>query len=220
MDDATPVSPLFPFTSRVPLAPRPAAPCGSSHGSGASVGVRRNLKPWQREGLVYNPYTSPYNEFCREQRPLLLAGIKNSDREKVLGHMWRELTQAERAAYKQGLTKLKNGGRGGLRAWARAHDNRSWLGTTPAQPGPVAATSLHCQPRAPVTATVIFPSAARPAVAATAAAARAARAETTAAETAAQTAARWSSSTRSKWHLCRLSDPAWLLTGRAPTARA
>eukprot|EP00964_Phaeocystis_antarctica_P030121 scaffold16977_cov69-Phaeocystis_antarctica.AAC.1 len=34
-------------------------------------------------------YNSPYRAFCREQRPLLPTGMKNSDREKALGQMWR-----------------------------------------------------------------------------------------------------------------------------------
>ena len=65
-------------------------------------------------------YTSPYHVFCREQRPLLPAGLKNAGREKAMGQMWKELTQAERAAYQQGLTQLASSGRGGLRAWAPA----------------------------------------------------------------------------------------------------
>ena len=65
-------------------------------------------------------YTSPYHVFCREQRPLLPAGLKNAGREKAMGQMWKELTQAERAAYQQGLTQLASSGRGGLRAWALA----------------------------------------------------------------------------------------------------
>ena len=173
--ETTPFSPLFPFMSCAPPEPRPAwehawelPRLAWERRSKAKV-----TKPWQN-----SLYTSPYNEFCREQRPLLPAGIKNSDRERAMGHMWKELTQAERAAYKQGLTKLKNGGRGGLRAWTRDHE----IGA-PAQPGPVAATSLHCQPWAPVTATAIFPSTAVPVVAATVAAVRA----ETAAETATQT---------------------------------
>ena len=63
------------------------------------------------------PYTSPYHEFCRQQRPLL-PPMTNSDREKAIGQMWKELSEAEKAAYKQGLTQLASSGRGGLRAWA------------------------------------------------------------------------------------------------------
>ena len=63
-------------------------------------------------------YISPYRAFCREQRPLLPSGMKNSDREKALGQMWRELTNAGRATYHRGLKQEPSFGRGGLRVWA------------------------------------------------------------------------------------------------------
>ena len=63
-------------------------------------------------------FTSPYHEFSREQRPHLPAGMRNSDREKRLGQMWRELSEAQRASYRKGLTQLASKGRGGLRCWA------------------------------------------------------------------------------------------------------
>ena len=63
-------------------------------------------------------YTSPYREFCREQRPFLPSGMKNADREKALGQMWRELTNAGRATYHRGLKQEPSFGRGGLRVWA------------------------------------------------------------------------------------------------------
>ena len=63
-------------------------------------------------------YNSPYRAFCREQRPLLPTGMKNSDREKALGQMWRELTNAGRATYHRGLKQEPSFGRGGLRVWA------------------------------------------------------------------------------------------------------
>eukprot|EP00964_Phaeocystis_antarctica_P084229 scaffold53019_cov71-Phaeocystis_antarctica.AAC.2 len=63
-------------------------------------------------------YNSPYRAFCREQRPLLPSGMKNSDREKALGQMWRELTNAGRATYHRGLKQEPSFGRGGLRVWA------------------------------------------------------------------------------------------------------
>ena len=81
------------------------------------------MKPTSATMPAQKPaYTSPYHVFCREQRPLLPAGtkLKNSDREKAMGQMWKELSQAERAAYEQGLTQLACSGRGGLRAWAPA----------------------------------------------------------------------------------------------------
>ena len=66
------------------------------------------------------PYTSPYHEFCREQRPLLPRGIKNADREKLIGQKWKQLTKAEKEAYEKGLTRFPSTGRGGLRAWSSA----------------------------------------------------------------------------------------------------
>ena len=39
------------------------------------------------------PYTSPYHEFSREQRPRLPAGMRNSEREKAIGQMWARLAR-------------------------------------------------------------------------------------------------------------------------------
>ena len=64
------------------------------------------------------PYTSPYHEFSREQRPLLPASLNNADRERAIGQRWKELSTAEKAAYKQGLTLLPSFGRGSGRFWA------------------------------------------------------------------------------------------------------
>ena len=44
--------------------------------------------------------TNPYQAFCREQRPLLPAGMLNADREALLADRWRALPEAERARYK------------------------------------------------------------------------------------------------------------------------
>ena len=44
-------------------------------------------------------YTSPYNVFCREQRPLLPPGLRNAERETLLGQMWTALSEAEWARY-------------------------------------------------------------------------------------------------------------------------
>jgi hypothetical protein len=65
--------------------------------------------------------TSPYHEFCQKHRPLLLAGLSNSGREKQLGQMWRVLPEAEKERYKASLTKLPTFGRGGMRAWVPAN---------------------------------------------------------------------------------------------------
>eukprot|EP00964_Phaeocystis_antarctica_P149425 scaffold116575_cov55-Phaeocystis_antarctica.AAC.1 len=64
-----------------------------------------------------SPY-SPYNVFCREQRPLLPAHLKCPERERLLGQNWRELSEAGRAAYTRGLTRLPCSGQGGRREWA------------------------------------------------------------------------------------------------------
>ena len=63
-------------------------------------------------------YSIPYLVFCREQRPLLPARLTNSEREKRVAQMWRELTEAARATYERGLTRLPCSGRGGFRGWA------------------------------------------------------------------------------------------------------
>eukprot|EP00964_Phaeocystis_antarctica_P008884 scaffold4819_cov46-Phaeocystis_antarctica.AAC.1 len=63
-------------------------------------------------------HPSPYYMFCREQRPLLPARLKNRDRETLLGQNWRKLSEAGRATYKRGLTRLPSSGRGGFRGWA------------------------------------------------------------------------------------------------------
>ena len=63
-------------------------------------------------------HPSPYYVFCREQRPLLPAHLTNRDREKLLGQNWRKLSEAGRATYQRGLTRLPCSGQGGLRRWA------------------------------------------------------------------------------------------------------
>ena len=83
------------------------------------------------------PY-SPYNVFCREQRPLLPAHLKCPERERLLGQNWRELSEAGRAAYTRGLTRLPCSGQGGLREWAPTPPTK--LPTPPS--GAVSATFL------------------------------------------------------------------------------
>ena len=46
--------------------------------------------------------TSPYNEFYQEQRLLLPPGLRNAEREKFLGQMWKALPEAQRAKYHVG----------------------------------------------------------------------------------------------------------------------
>ena len=46
---------------------------------------------------------NPYGLFCREQRPLLLrTGLRNGDRERLLGLLWRSLSAAEKGLFKVG----------------------------------------------------------------------------------------------------------------------
>ena len=80
-----------PDTHAMPAAPTPPAPgynwvrpwCGASKEAPA----KRPAPP----GPVSAPrakkkaFTSPYHEFCREQRPLLPPHMSNADREKLLG---------------------------------------------------------------------------------------------------------------------------------------
>ena len=46
---------------------------------------------------------NPYDLFCREQRPLLLrTGLRNGDRERLLGMRWKSLSAAEKGRFKVG----------------------------------------------------------------------------------------------------------------------
>ena len=47
-----------------------------------------------------------------------VASLNNADRERAIGQRWKELSTAEKAAYKQGLTLLPSFGRGAGRFWA------------------------------------------------------------------------------------------------------
>ena len=47
--------------------------------------------------------TSPYTEFYQEQRLLLPPGLRNAEREKLLGQMWKALTEEQRAKYYRGV---------------------------------------------------------------------------------------------------------------------
>ena len=91
--------------SKVPAASLPPGPPSSSTGqSVAEQEVTRSgaadvgVAPAAPEELVAQPesasarrakkrtFTSPYHEFCQEQRPLLMPlGMRNRDREKLLG---------------------------------------------------------------------------------------------------------------------------------------
>ena len=69
--------------------------------------------------------------------------MKNADREKAIGHMWKELSGAERAAFERGLKPEPSSGRGGLRVWAPVP--------------PALTTRLPTPPSVAVTVTVLAP---------------------------------------------------------------
>ena len=50
--------------------------------------------------------TSPYNEFYQEQRQMLPPGLRNAEREKLLGQMWKALPEAQRAKYHVGAAAM------------------------------------------------------------------------------------------------------------------
>ena len=75
--------------------------------------------------------------------------MKGTDREKAIGQMWRELTNAGRATYHRGLKQEPSFGRGGLRVWAPAPLAR--LPTPPSAAVPAAAAVV------PPTLTTRFP---------------------------------------------------------------
>eukprot|EP00964_Phaeocystis_antarctica_P152815 scaffold120866_cov54-Phaeocystis_antarctica.AAC.1 len=122
----------------------------------------RPAKPAQRP-LPYTKYTSPYHEFSRTQRPLLPTNMKGTDREKAIGQMWRELSEAERAAFKQGLKPEPSSGRGGLRVWAPAPPAKLTAPPSAAVPAaaavapPALTTRLPTPPSAAVTVTFLAP---------------------------------------------------------------
>lgn len=43
---------------------------------------------------------SSYTKYCWEQRPLLPAGLRNAQREQLLGTRWKVLPEAEKAVYR------------------------------------------------------------------------------------------------------------------------
>tara|TARA_B100000787_G_C16119017_1_gene261773 strand:- start:121 stop:825 length:705 start_codon:yes stop_codon:yes gene_type:complete len=66
--------------------------------------------------------TSPFNEFCQAQRPLLPPGLQNWMKEKLLGQTWKALSQTEKAKWEAFLMPLPSCGRGGARVWADVTD--------------------------------------------------------------------------------------------------
>ena len=98
--------------------------------SAAAARVSKQVAPPPFCGAK-QPFTSPYHEFCKAQRPLM-PPMLNAERERILGSTWRALSAAGRAAYSRGLTPTIVAGRGGSRTWAP---------TTAAAGGPAAVTS-------------------------------------------------------------------------------
>ena len=91
------------------------------------LAVSRSM--WDGVGVVKIVFTSPYHRFCQATRPTLPTSLKNSERERLLGEMWKSLSKDGREAFKSGLVQQLNTGRGGIRAWQPAFD---CSGTSPA----------------------------------------------------------------------------------------
>ena len=49
---------------------------------------------------VKRVYSNPYVIFCQEQRPFLPTGLRNAERERYLGRMWKALSEEEKSRYK------------------------------------------------------------------------------------------------------------------------
>lgn len=62
-------------------------------------------------------WTSPYHRFCQANRPLLPTHLKNADREKLLGTLWKSLSNEGRAVFTAGLRAPARSGQRGNPAW-------------------------------------------------------------------------------------------------------
>ena len=62
-------------------------------------------------------WTSPYHRFCQANRPLLPTHLKNADREKLLGTLWKSLSNEGRAVFTAGLRQPVRNGQRGNPAW-------------------------------------------------------------------------------------------------------
>ena len=118
---AVPAAPAFayavPYTaepaiamwSGSPVSFGPSRATSSGSGSPRATIFKRPAPAAQtaaQPAKTLKPYTSPYTAFCREQRQFLPTGLRNSARERSLGHMWRELSKPEQAQYKVGGSEL------------------------------------------------------------------------------------------------------------------
>ena len=86
-----PASTPPPDINAMPAAPAPSAPehnwvlpwCGASKGAAPKKPAPPG--PASSPRVSRKPFTKPYYDFCREQRPLLPPNVTNSEREKQLG---------------------------------------------------------------------------------------------------------------------------------------
>ena len=115
---AAPAIAYYPYYYFVPAAPAiayavPAAPAIAMGSSTTFFGPPRatsSKRPAPAAPIAAPPakrsYSNPYTVFCQERRPFLPTGLRNSLRERSLGHMWRELSKPEQAQYKVGGSEL------------------------------------------------------------------------------------------------------------------
>ena len=69
--------------------------------------------------MAKRAFASPFHDFCQEQRPLLPADLKGSEKEQLLGQRWQALSPAAKAKRKV-LIPVFTCGRGGARTWVPA----------------------------------------------------------------------------------------------------
>ena len=50
--------------------------------------------------MAKRAFANPFHDFCQEQRPLLPADLKGSEKEKLLGQRWQALSPAAKAKRK------------------------------------------------------------------------------------------------------------------------
>jgi len=125
-------APAAPVPSVAPSTDAPGIPMKAptngpssfwSHASSSAPPKRRAQSDAAGAPPAKKTFTSPFHEFCLEQRPLISAALHGhsdrKERERLLGQRWKALSDAEKDKYKEGLTPLPSSGRGGTRAWAR-----------------------------------------------------------------------------------------------------
>jgi hypothetical protein len=96
---------LSPATPAVPAPPElPPAPALRTASITQWVPPKRPAPPPPAPAPIAHKKarTSPYNEFYQEQRLLLPPGLRNAEREKLLGQMWKALSEAQKAKYHVG----------------------------------------------------------------------------------------------------------------------